>query len=96
MPGRVIDAGLGPDDDDEWFSRTDVRSAAAAAGVGHVVLSGYSNAGASVRGVRHGMEHVLDPGSVSGLQPPVALDLVPRCAGWSLHEDWHESGESPT
>jgi hypothetical protein len=48
----------------------------AAKGVGHVVLFADRIAGAAVRGVRDDMEHLLDAGTVSGLQPPVALDLM--------------------
>ena len=53
----------------------------AAAGVGHVVLLAYRFAGAAVRRVRRGMEYVLNAGTVSGLQSPVALDLVSSLRG---------------
>jgi hypothetical protein len=48
----------------------------AAAGVGHVVLLADRIAGAAVRRVRHGVEHILDAGTVSGLQSSVALDVM--------------------
>jgi hypothetical protein len=53
----------------------------AAASVGHVVLRAYRFAGAAVRGVWRGMEYVLDAWTMSGVQPSMALDLVPSMRG---------------
>jgi hypothetical protein len=49
----------------------------AAAGIEPLVLRVHRYAGAAFRGVRHGMEHVLNQGALSRLQSPVEMDLVP-------------------
>jgi len=36
------------------------------------------HARAAVHGVRDGLEHILDARTMSGLQPPVAMDVMPE------------------
>ena len=55
---------------------SDVRSAAGARRPrvsGAVTVSGSR---AVLPGMRHGVEHICDPGTLPGVQPPVAVDVV--------------------
>lgn len=53
----------------------------AAIGIQPLVLRPRRYSRARLPSVRHRLEHILDEGPVSGLQPPVALDHVPALLG---------------
>jgi len=46
-------------------------------------------------GVRDHLEHILDEGPLSGLQPPVALDLVPALSGGFVARSVVRNEEAP-
>jgi hypothetical protein len=50
----------------------------AADGVKPVVLQRERYSRAAVQGMRHDLEHVFHARTMSGVQPPVDLDVVPR------------------
>ena len=53
----------------------------AAIRVQSLVLRLHRDSRAGLSRVRHHLEHVLDEGPLSGLQRPVALDLMPALSG---------------
>lgn len=46
-----------------------------------LVLRVHRHSRAILSSVRYRLEHILDTGALSGLQPPVALDLMPSLSG---------------